>query len=402
MVDAETILSTEQKYYKLLEKHKNIDTQFNKFTVKGSQFQKPLFEFSGACSGCGETPYIKLLTQLFGDQLVIANATGCSSIYSGSAPTCPYTKLENGAGPAWANSLFEDNAEFGLGMKRALDSNRKLLENFIDLAVEDKVFSDDLTELLIQWKTQTKSPELCKKIISQLEKIPSGTIAKKLARSILRLEGALVDTSVWIIGGDGWAYDIGYGGLDHVLASGEDVNILVLDTEVYSNTGGQASKATPMGANAKFATGGKTTHKKDLGALARVYPNVYVAQVALGANMQATISSFKEAKEHNGPSIIIAYCPCINHGTDMSTTPNQQKLAVESGYWPIYRYNPTTNVLTLDGKPTKKWSDFALTQSRYFVPQKSGNIKSQKLLDNSAIFAYNKISKLYKINLENN
>lgn len=415
MVDAEQILSTEQKYFKLLENHENTPTVFNKFTIKGSQFQKPLFEFSGACAGCGETPYIKLLTQLFGENLLIANATGCSSIYSGTAPTCPYTKLANGTGPAWANSLFEDNAEFGLGMKKAYDSNRELLLSLVELAIADKVFSPNITNLLSEWKNGNNSAELANKILAALEKNSNfnaiqqqwensifNSIQQQMANSIINLKGALVDTSVWIIGGDGWAYDIGYGGLDHVLASGEDVNILVLDTEVYSNTGGQASKATPMGATAKFAAGGKNTHKKDLGALARVYPNVYVAQVALGANMQATISAFKEAKEHKGPSIIIAYCPCINHGTDMSTTPNQQKLAVESGYWPIYRYNPTTDTLTLDqAQPSKKFTDFALTQSRYFVLQKSSNPNAKILLDNSAIFAYNRLNKLFKFNNKN-
>lgn len=398
MVDAQQILSTEQKYYKLLENHENTATVFNKFTIKGSQFQKPLFEFSGACSGCGETPYIKLLTQLFGEQLLIANATGCSSIYSGTAPTCPYSKLSNGSGPAWANSLFEDNAEFGLGMKKAYDSNRLLLNSIIDLAISDNVFSKSITDNLIAWKQGNNSIELSNKIISQLEKISSEKpLQYQIAKNIIQLKNALVKTSVWIIGGDGWAYDIGYGGLDHVLASGENVNILVLDTEVYSNTGGQASKSTPMGASAKFASSGKTTHKKDLGALARIYPNVYVAQVALGANMQATISAFKEAEQHNGPSIIIAYCPCINHGTDMSTTPNQQKLAVESGYWPIYRYNPSTDKLIMDYSPTKKFTDFALTQSRYFILQKNNNNKSKILLDNSAIFAYNRLNKLIKL-----
>lgn len=403
MVEASKILSTEQKYFKLLEKHENTPTVFNKFTIKGSQFQKPLFEFSGACAGCGETPYIKLLTQLFGSNLLIANATGCSSIYSGTAPTCPYTKLADGSGPAWANSLFEDNAEFGLGMKKAYDSNRELLTSIIDLAITDKVFSPTLTKLLTEWKNGSSNTELANKILDNLAKNTNfSPLQQQMATTITNLKGALVDTSVWIIGGDGWAYDIGYGGLDHVLASGEDVNILVLDTEVYSNTGGQASKATPMGATAKFAASGKSTHKKDLGALARVYPNVYVAQVALGANMQATINAFKEAQQHKGPSIIIAYCPCINHGTDMSTTPNQQKLAVESGYWPIYRYNPTTDTLTLDqAQPTKQFTDFALLQSRYFVLQKSGNPKAKILLDNSAIFAYNRLNKLFKFNNKN-
>ncbi len=403
MVEANKILSTEQKYFKLLEKHENTSTVFNKFTIKGSQFEKPLFEFSGACAGCGETPYIKLLTQLFGSNLLIANATGCSSIYSGTAPTCPYTKLANGTGPAWANSLFEDNAEFGLGMKKAYDSNRELLCNLINLAITDKVFSTNTTKLFTEWLNGNNSVELANKIVDILSKTDKfDELQKQMANSIINLKGALVETSVWIIGGDGWAYDIGYGGLDHVLASGEDVNILVLDTEVYSNTGGQASKSTPMGATAKFAAAGKTTHKKDLGALARVYHNVYVAQVALGANMQATINAFKEAKEHKGPSIIIAYCPCINHGTDMSTTPNQQKLAVESGYWPIYRYNPSTETLTMDQtQPTKHFTDFTNLQSRYFVLQKSNNPNAKILLDNSAIFAYNRLNKLFKLSSKN-
>lgn len=411
MVDAASIKSTEEKYYELLKDHENPENILNKFTIKGSQFNKPLFEFSGACAGCGETPYIKLLTQLFGEELLIANATGCSSIYSGTAPTCPYAKLKNGTGPAWANSLFEDNAEFGLGMKKAYDNNYSLLTSIVELAITDKVFSSPVTKLLTSWKDGDHSTKLANIIVEKLNQKISGFMSSTLAlgqkektkqlfaNAILNLKGALVNTSVWIIGGDGWAYDIGYGGLDHVLASGENVNILVLDTEVYSNTGGQASKATPMGATAKFASNGKTTQKKDLGALARNYPNVYVAQVALGANMQATINAFKEAKEHNGTSIIIAYCPCINHGTDMSTTPNQQKLAVESGYWPIYRYNPVAQKLTIDqAEPTKKFTDFALTQSRYFVLNNKGDKKAKLLLDSSAIYAKERFNKLTRFN----
>ena len=397
MVDAEEILSTEEKFYKLLENHNNDKTIFNKFTIKGSQFEKPLFEFSGACAGCGETPYIKLLTQLFGEKLMIANATGCSSIYSGTAPTCPYAKLANGAGPAWANSLFEDNAEFGLGMKKATDSNQELLHSIVDLAISGKVFDKKTTDLLQTWLSGNHSTELAKTILKALETQNKTEIAQNMAAAINNLCGALVDTSVWIIGGDGWAYDIGYGGLDHVIASNSNVNILVLDTELYSNTGGQASKATPMGAVAKFASGGKETHKKDLGALARTYPNVYVAQVALGANMQATINAFKEAEAHNGPSLIIAYCPCINHGTDLSKTPNIQKQAVDSGYWPIYRYNPTTDTLTMDcTEPKMKFLDFVLTQSRYFNLANTKTDRAKYLLDSSELFAEKRISKLFK------
>ncbi|MBQ8468939.1 MAG: pyruvate:ferredoxin (flavodoxin) oxidoreductase [Clostridia bacterium] len=402
MVDAEQILSTEQKYYKLLENHVNDKTIFNKFTIKGSQFEKPLFEFSGACAGCGETPYIKLLTQLFGEKLLIANATGCSSIYSGTAPTCPYTTLANGAGPAWANSLFEDNAEFGLGMKKAYDSNRALVSDLINLAVSDKVFAPNTAKLLVEWQNGNKSVERANKIVDALSQIEGTDTRAKLAGSICNLQGGLVDTSVWIVGGDGWAYDIGYGGLDHVLASGENVNILVLDTELYSNTGGQASKATPMASTAKFAAGGKTTQKKDLGALARIYPNVYVAQVSLAANMQATISAFKEAGQHNGPSIIIAYCPCINHGADMSKTPLQEKQAVESGYWPIYRYDPQTEKLTVDSdEPKENFKDFALSQSRYFVLAKTGTEKAKQLLDCSEAFAKKRLAKLFKLSQTN-
>ena len=405
MVNKPEIEATEQKFYNLLAEHKNAPTIFDKFTIKGSQFVRPLFEFSGACAGCGETPYIKLLTQLFGEKLLIANATGCSSIYSGTAPTCPYAKAANGAGPAWANSLFEDNAEFGLGMKKACDSNRRLLEDIIKLAVSDNVFGTSITELLSTWQGGDHSPELASKILAQLNKksaapqtTPKATLQSAVATSIINLKGGLTDTSVWIIGGDGWAYDIGYGGLDHVLASGENVNILVLDTEVYSNTGGQASKATPMGANAKFAAGGKKTHKKDLGAMARVYPNVYVAQVALGANMQATINAFKEAEAHNGPSLIIAYCPCINHGTDMSTTPMQQKLAVETGYWPIYRYNPSSDTMTIDAPaPSKDYTDFTQKQSRYFVLVRSGNQNAILLQNQGKQFAKRRLEKLFKL-----
>ena len=401
MVDADEILSTEQKYYKLLEDHENDKTIFNKYTIKGSQFERPLFEFPGACAGCGETPYIKLLTQLFGEKLLIANATGCSSIYSGTAPTCPYTISHKGTGPAWANSLFEDNAEFGLGMKKAYDSNRSLVSDLIDLAISDKVFSPSTLKLLAEWKEGNHSAELCYKIVDTLCQIEGNDTKAKMAESIVNLQGGLADTSVWIIGGDGWAYDIGYGGLDHVLASGENVNILVLDTELYSNTGGQASKATPMASVAKFAAGGKKTQKKDLGALARIYPNVYVAQVSLSANMQATISAFKEAEEHVGPSIIIAYCPCINHGSDMSKTPLQQKQAVESGYWPIYRYNPETEKLTVDeAEPTMPFKDFALSQSRYFVLAKTGTEESKSLLNSSEKFAKKRLSKLFKLSKE--
>ena len=382
MVKAEDILDEEVKLYDKLKDVENVKTIFKKETVKGSQFERPLFEFSGACAGCGETPYVKLLTQLFGEEMIVANATGCSSIYSGTAPTCPYTKSKTGFGPAWSNSLFEDNAEFGLGMKKAVSNNRKHLEETVKLAIESNAYNKAFTDKLALWLSQeTKEQALALSIKNDIIAMYNADKSNEITRALYGYTAALFETSVWIIGGDGWAYDIGYGGLDHVLASGEDVNILVLDTEVYSNTGGQASKATPMGSVAKFAAGGKQTQKKNLGAIARQYPNVYVAQVAMGANPQATITAFKEAKENKGPSIIICYCPCINHGGDMSHTQQQEKLAVETGYWPIYRYNPTTEKLTFDAKlPSKEYEEFTKTQSRYFTLAKTNPEESSRLI----------------------
>ncbi len=382
MVKAEDIFDTENALYQKLKDVENPKTIFKKETVKGSQFEKPLFEFPGACAGCGETPYIKLLTQLYGEEMIVANATGCSSIYSGTAPTCPFATSKDGFGPAWSNSLFEDNAEFGLGMKKSVKNNRLHLTEIIEYAINSSIYDAALTEKLKTWLAQeTKEKQLAKDIKLDIEKLYKQDKTNETTKAICALSASLFETSVWIIGGDGWAYDIGYGGLDHVLASGEDVNILVLDTEVYSNTGGQASKATPMGSVAKFAAAGKTTQKKDLGKIARAYPGVYVAQVALGANQQATINAFKEAKENKGPSIIIAYCPCVNHGSDMSNSQAQEKLAVETGYWPIYRYNPATDTLTIDSKdPTKNYEDFTQTQSRYFTLAKTSKERSDTLI----------------------
>ncbi len=382
MVKAEDIFDKEDELYQKLKDVENVNTIFKKETVKGSQFEKPLFEFSGACAGCGETPYVKLLTQLYGEEMIVANATGCSSIYSGTAPTCPYAKTKDGFGPAWSNSLFEDNAEFGLGMKKSVKNNRLHLTKAIEKAVDGNIYDAALTEKLKTWLEQeSKDKQLAKQIRSEIEKLYKADKTNETTKEIYALSASLFETSVWIIGGDGWAYDIGYGGLDHVLASGEDVNILVLDTEVYSNTGGQASKATPMGSVAKFAAAGKTTQKKDLGKIARAYPNVYVAQVAMGANQQATITAFKEAKENKGPSIIIAYCPCVNHGSDMSNSQAQEKLAVETGYFPIYRYNPATDKLTIDSKdPSKEYEEFTSTQSRYFTLAKTSKERSETLI----------------------
>jgi pyruvate-ferredoxin/flavodoxin oxidoreductase len=356
-------------------------------SVKNVQLLQPLFEFSGACSGCGETPYIKLMTQLFGDRAVIANATGCSSIYGGNLPTTPYTINREGRGPAWSNSLFEDNAEFGLGMRLALDHQHAYAKQLVDNA--RSFIGDALADQLLAENGNTEAAIAVKRdLVAQLKTLLEDRLEPR-ARDLLKIADALVNKSVWIVGGDGWAYDIGYGGLDHVLASGADVNILVLDTEVYSNTGGQASKATPMGAIAKFAAGGKATIKKDLGMTAMRYGNVYIAQIAMGANDTHTVKAFVEAEAHPGPSLIISYGHCIAHGIDMAKGMQQQKLAVESGYWPLYRYNPK---LELEGKnpfqldshaPKIPLQDYIYTEGRYRMLQQSDPEAAKLLLEHA-------------------
>ncbi|HHY16194.1 MAG TPA: 4Fe-4S dicluster domain-containing protein, partial [Firmicutes bacterium] len=345
--------------------------------LKGSQFRQPLFEFSGACAGCGETPYIKLATQLFGDRMMIANATGCSSIYGGSAPTCPYTFNELGQGPTWANSLFEDNAEFGFGMNLALQARRTQLADLMATLLEQDIPAE-LKEALSRWLANLNDAEITKETADKIKallpeaiKAASGDL-KDLLQAILDNADILVKRSIWIIGGDGWAYDIGYGGLDHVLASGADVNVLVLDTEVYSNTGGQASKATPTAAVAKFASAGKRTRKKDLGLMAMSYGYVYVASVAMGANYNQLMRAMIEAESYDGPSLIVAYSPCIEHGIDMSMSMAETKQAVECGYWNLYRFNPALeeegkNPFILDSKEPdyEKFREFLKGQSRY-------------------------------------
>jgi pyruvate-ferredoxin/flavodoxin oxidoreductase len=352
-------------------------------TVKGSQMIEPLFEFSGACAGCGETPYLKLLTQQLGDRLVIANATGCSSIYGGNLPTTPWATDETGRGPAWANSLFEDNAEFGLGMRLGLEAMetdaRLLVTAFLpelgDLGLE--ILGADQTEES-GIAAQRRRVEILRERLTGMDGL--------LARRLEGVAEALVRTSVWIVGGDGWAYDIGFGGLDHVLASGRDINILVLDTEVYSNTGGQASKATPRAAVAKFASGGKATGKKDLGQIAMAYGDVYVAQVAMGANMTQTVKAFAEAEAHHGVSLILAYSPCIAHGIEMSTQMSHQKEAAASGYWPLYRYDPAYEAvgqpgLRLDSrKPTIRFKDFAEKEGRFAMLARANPDRSAELM----------------------
>jgi len=369
-------------FLKLPDLHKNGLIAFN--SVKNVQLLQPLFEFSGACAGCGETPYIKLMTQLFGDRAIIANATGCSSIYGGNLPTTPYTTNEEGRGPAWSNSLFEDNAEFGLGMRLALDHQRDYARSLVQTLRD--VVGEQLAESLLHTDQSTNQGINIQRELVAALKAKIKSVTGDQARDLFGLADSLVEKSVWIVGGDGWAYDIGYGGLDHVLASGQNVNLLVLDTEVYSNTGGQASKATPLGAVAKFASGGKPTAKKDLGITAIRYGNVYIAQVAMGANDTHTIKTFLEAEAHPGPSLIIAYSQCIAHGIDMAKGMHQQKLAVDSGYWPLYRYNPqlaeeNKNPFQLDSSDPKiALQDYIYTEGRYRMLQQSDPVVAKFLL----------------------
>ena len=365
-------------------------THLNVSAIKNSQLLEPLFEFSGACAGCGETPYIKLVTQLFGDHMIVANATGCSSIYGGNLPTTPWAANHEGQGPAWSNSLFEDNAEFGLGMRISLDRQQafaaELLSRYADLLgaelVQSLLYADQSSMIGIQ--AQRARVALLKLHIEHL--VATDASLANAMRNLLSLADALIRKSVWIIGGDGWAYDIGYGGLDHVLASGRNVNVLVLDTEVYSNTGGQASKSTPRAAVAKFAAQGKAMPKKDLGMLAMAYGYVYVARIALGANDQQTLRAILEAEAYDGPSLIIAYSHCIAHGIEMSKGLEQQKLAVQTGYWPLYRYNPALldegkNPLVLDSKaPTLPLEKYIYNETRYRMLVQNNGERANALL----------------------
>jgi pyruvate-ferredoxin/flavodoxin oxidoreductase len=346
-------------------------------SIKGSQFKQPLLEFSGACAGCGETPYVKLITQLYCDRMIVANATGCSSIWGATFPTIPYTKNKDGHGPTWANSLFEDNAEYGFGMRLAVDANRRQLMFNVEKALNNGIngaLRDALTKSKELWKsTEAEAKANAAKIQQLLPEVMKSAKGddKKLLQKIQELQSYFVDKSVWAFGGDGWAYDIGYGGLDHVLAMGRNVNVLVMDTEVYSNTGGQASKATPLGSIAKFAESGKKTAKKDLGMMIMNYGYVYVASVAMGANKNQFVKAVVEAEQYDGPAIIIAYAPCINHGIDMSHSQIEQKKAVDSGYWLLYRFNPALkeegkNPLTLDSREPKiPVEEFLKGEKRY-------------------------------------
>ncbi len=352
--------------------------------VKDVQLLRPLFEFSGACSGCGETPYLKLATQLFGDRMLVANATGCSSIYGGNLPTTPYCQNQEGRGPAWSNSLFEDNAEFGLGMRLALDKQNEYAKELVWRL--NAAIGDELAQAILHADQKTEAG-----IFAQRERVK--ILREKLAgvdtpeaRDLKSLADSLVKKSVWIVGGDGWAYDIGYGGLDHVLASGRNVNILVLDTEVYSNTGGQASKSTPRGAVAKFAAGGKPVGKKDLAMMAVSYGSVYVARIAMGSSDMHTVKAFLEAEAFDGPSLIIAYSHCIAHGYDLVHGMEQQKAAVNSGYWPLFRYNPdlvaqNKNPFQLDSRaPSLPLKSYIYNETRYTMLVKSNPEEAARLL----------------------
>jgi pyruvate-ferredoxin/flavodoxin oxidoreductase len=354
-------------------------------TIKGSQQIEPLFEFSGACAGCGETPYLKLLTQLFGDRMVVANATGCSSIYGGNLPSTPWSRDRFGRGPAWANSLFEDNAEFGLGMRVALDHEAAYARELVG-RMRDDVGAGLAGAILDADQSSEDGIAAQRERVAEL-KATLETLDTDDARALIDIADGLVRKSVWIVGGDGWAYDIGFGGLDHVLASNRNVKVLVLDTEVYSNTGGQASKATPRGAVAKFAAAGKAVGKKDLGMLAADYGNVYVAHVALGADNMQTIKAFLDAEAYDGPALIIAYSTCIEHGIDMATSMSHQLEAVRSGYWPLYRYDPRhaatgDRPFHLDSKkPTIPLREFESKEARFAMLQRSRPEDAERLLE---------------------
>jgi len=393
MMPQEPLRDPERENYKFFLNLPDPDPKlFDRASMKGSQFVRPLFEYSGACGGCGETPYIKLMTQLFGDRALIANATGCSSIYGGNLPTTPYCVRADGRGPAWSNSLFEDNAEMAYGMRLTVDKYNEYAHELADRIAANAKCSGELKNVIgeIKANKQVNQEEIEKQrdSVQKLNKLLTGCDCGD-CRELLSISEYFVKRSVWAVGGDGWAYDIGYGGLDHVLASGRNVNILVLDTEVYSNTGGQASKSTPMGAVAKFAASGKPIGKKDLGMMMMSYGYVYVAKVALGADQSQTIKAFVEAEAYDGPSIIIAYAHCIAHGINMVKGLEEQKKAVASGHWPLFRYNPMLslegkNPLNLDSKaPSIKLDEYIYNENRYMVLKRSDPERAKQLLEKS-------------------
>ncbi|HEX6206725.1 MAG TPA: 2-oxoacid:acceptor oxidoreductase family protein, partial [Actinomycetota bacterium] len=386
MVPTADRLEADRAGWKAFQQLPTVDrTEVRPDTVKGSGLLEPLFEFSGACAGCGETPYLGLLSRLFGDRTLVANATGCSSIFGGNLPTTPWSKNDEGRGPAWSNSLFEDNAEFGLGMRAGLDRRAERARRL--LAGLSWELGWELPQAILR-ADQDSEEEIARQRarVAELKERLEGMEPPE-ARELLGLADDLVRKNVWIVGGDGWAYDIGFGGLDHVLASGRDVNILVLDTEVYSNTGGQASKATPLGAAAKFASAGKATAKKDLGMIAMTYGDVYVAQVALGADNPQTVKALAEAEAYPGPSLVIAYGTCIEHGIEMATSMTHQKEAVAAGHWPLYRYDPRR---VREGSPAfqldSRWKEgafreFAMKETRFAALARSNPVRAEQLLE---------------------
>ncbi len=405
MVPLGSVVEEETVNYDYSEKLEKVDVSnvpgCKATTVKGSQFRQPLFEFSGACAGCGETPYVKVITQMFGDRMIVANATGCSSIYGGSAPTCPYTVNKEGHGPAWANSLFEDNAEFGYGINLAYAQRRSKLADVITKLAEEAT-EQTVKDAANAWLENRNDAEGSKaasaKLVALIENCKGNCPLSDLTNEIIKNKDCLVKKSIWIFGGDGWAYDIGYGGLDHVLASSEDVNVLVLDTEVYSNTGGQASKSTPTGSVAKFAAAGKRTKKKDLGMMAMSYGYVYVAQCAMGSNKQQFLNAIVEAEAYHGPSLVICYAPCINHGINMTKSQDEEKRAVECGYWQLYRYNPETSSFSLDSKePTANYHDFLIGETRYSSLVKTQPQIAEKLFEKTEADSKARLEKYKKL-----
>ncbi len=411
MVDLNAVAEDESKSWDFFLTLPEIDRSLIKTNIiREQQLQKPLFEFSGACVGCGETPYVKLMSQLFGDRAVVANATGCSSIYGGNLPTTPWTVDEKGRGTAWSNSLFEDNAEFGFGMRLAIEKQKSFAHELIK-GFENEVGSDLVNELCNATQANEKEiEEQRQRVVLLKEKLKP--INSEDSKLLLNVADYFVKKSAWISGGDGWAQDSGDGGLDHVLASGSNVNVLVLDTEVYSNTGGQMSKATPRGAVAKFAVAGKPQAKKDLGLIAMTYGNIYVASIAMGANDAQTLKAFIEAEAYDGPSLIIAYSQCIAHGINMKTGMNNQKQAVNAGQWLLYRFNPDLeeqgkNPLQLDSKkPSIKVEEFLKSENRFRQllksrPENASKLFSQAQKDVDKRWAYYEYLAARKMDLNN-
>ena len=396
-----------QKYFDYaveLPEKTDVVAKFKETTVKGSQFKKPLLEFSGACAGCGETPYAKLITQLFGDRMYIANATGCSSIWGNSSPSTPYTVNAKGQGPAWSNSLFEDNAEFGYGMLLAQNALRDGLKEKVEAVMANEKASDEVKEACQNWLDTfgcgATNGTATDKLVSVLEGIDCD-----ICKEIVKNKDFLAKKSQWVFGGDGWGYDIGFGGVDHVLASGKDINVMIFDTEVYSNTGGQASKATPTGAIAQFAAGGKEVKKKDMASIAMSYGYVYVAQIAMGADYNQTVKALAEAEAYPGPSLVIAYAPCINHGIKkgMSKAQTEEELAVKSGYWHLFRYNPALKAegkaaFSLDSKaPTESYQEFINGEVRYNSLKRANPEKAERLFAKSEQEAKERYAYLNKL-----